>query len=536
MGVTSAHADSAAANVDEVIVTGARGRPRTVADSPSPIDVISAAQLQESGKVSLKEALAVALPSFNFGTVNGFAHNNVVRPVSMRGLGSAYTLVLVNGKRRHPTSLLSNSQLDTSGATPVDVDQIPISAVERIEVLRDGAAAQYGSDAIAGVINIILKSSPQGGSAVASAGRNFAGDGDTAQLSADWGAKVGAGSLHLALDAKYQNRTDRNDLATGAFYFPVNGQPDPREATDPRRADYNGNPVVRAVTLSANYETPVADATFYTFATGGARSGNARMTRRRPNANNNIPEIFPNGYIPVYYLDERDFEVVSGVRGAAVGWNWDLSTGYGRNHTDSRADTLNPSLGPASPTHFELYTLASGVWTTNLDARREVGIGLGSPLQLAGGLEYRRETYRVEAGDAASYVDGGYRYTSGPLAGQPALIGVQGVNAVDAGDAGRASRSNLAAYVDLGLDVTKAWYLGLAARAEHYDDSAGDTVSWKLTTRYAVTPTLAFRGTASTATASAATPPRSSRVSCSSSRPRWWASIHPWPPPWAPRR
>ncbi|GGZ30975.1 TonB-dependent receptor plug domain-containing protein [Asticcacaulis endophyticus] len=488
-----------AAEPTTVVVTGSRGKPRTISESPSPIDVIDAAQLSQTGKVTLKEALAVLLPSLNYGTVNGFAHNNVVRPVSMRGLGGGYTLVLVNGKRRHPTTLLMNSNVDTSGATPVDLDQIPVGAIERIEVLRDGAAAQYGSDAIAGVINIILKSG-KGGSVSLGAGQTYSGDGENVRAAADWGTVLDNGlKLHLALETKYQGRTDRNDPATGSFYFPINGQPDPREATIPKRGDYNGNPQVRAATFAANFELPVRDGLeLYSFVTAGAKSGNAFQTKRRPNANTNIPEIHPDGFIPVYRLKERDYEVVAGGRGLIGDWTWDASTAVAQNLTRSSADTLNPSLGLASPTKFKLYDLVGHTWTTNLDVRRGYEIGLAEPLSVAAGVEYREELYKVKSGDAASYVNGGYVFPSGPLAGRPALIGVQGVNTVDASDAGQADRSNLAAYVDLGLSPTKAWYVGFALRSEHYDDDAGDTVSGKLTTRYAFTNALAVRATVST--------------------------------------
>ncbi len=495
-------ADAAAPDAEgtPLVVTGNRGRPRTVADSPAPIDVIGGKQLNETGKVTLKEALAVLLPSINYGTVNGFAHNNVVRPVSMRGLGGGYTLVLVNGKRRHATSLLMNSNVDTSGATPVDLDQIPTSIVDHVEVLRDGAAAQYGSDAIAGVINVILKTGPGGGVSV-DAGQTYKGDGDTARAAVDWGTRFeNGGTLHLALESRYQNRTDRNDPATGSFFFPLaGGVPDPREATTAKRGDYNGNPVIHSATVAANVEWPLSDSkALYSFATAGTQTGNARQTRRRPNANTDIPEIYPDGFIPVYRLDQQDYELVSGVRGITGAWTWDLSTGFGENFAHAAADTLNPSLGLASPTSFNLYTLSSNTWTTDLDVRRAYNVGLAEPLSVSGGLEYRKETYKVKSGDPAAYANGGYVYTSGPLAGKPALIGVQGVNTVDGSDAGRAERSDAAAYIDLGLNPTKAWYVGFAARAEHFDDSAGDTVSGMFTTRYDFNSTWAVRGTVST--------------------------------------
>ncbi len=332
------------------------------------------------------------------------------------------------------------------------------------------------------------------------AGRTYEGDGQTARAALDWGTKLASGgSLHLALESRYQNRTDRNDAATGLFYFPQSdGSPDPREATNPKRGDYNGNPVVHMATFGINWEQPLSDqTTAYAFATAGTQTGNARQTRRRPNANNDIPQIYPDGYIPLYRLDQTDYEIVGGVRGLAGQWNWDLSTGIGQNFAHSAADTLNPSLGLSSPTYFNLYTLSSTAWTSNFDIRRGFDIGLAEPLSVAAGAEIRKETYKVKSGDPAAYADGGYVYTSGPLAGKPALIGVQGVNTVDGSDAGRASRSDDAVYVDLGLNPVKPWYVGVAVRAEHYDDSSGDTVSGKLTTRYEFTSAWAVRATVS---------------------------------------
>lgn len=492
-GQAAPAADIESEGASDIVVTGTRGIQRSVLESPTPIDTLSPEQLIGSGKQTLKEALAQLLPSFNFGTTTGFAHNNVVRPYSMRGLGAAYTLVLVNGKRRHRSSLLLNSNLDSSGATPVDIDQIPITAIERVEVLRDGAAAQYGSDAIAGVINIILKSGT-GGQAIALAGQRYEGDGENFQAAADIGFQIGEAVLHLALEAKANGRTDRNDPATGTFYFPG----DPREATAVRRGDYNGDPRVRQITLSQNFTAPLGGVTVYSYGTFGARNGRAYQTRRRPNAASDVPEIYPDGFVPDYILDETDFQILGGVKGAVAGWNWDLSTTFGRNRTVSEADTLNPSLGPTGPTHFKLYTLAANEWVSNLDISRGVDIGLASPLNVAFGAEFRRETYVVGQGDPEAYINGGYIFPSGPLKGTPAWIGVQGVNSIDADDDGRLSRSNIAGYLDLGVDILPGWFVGGALRAEHFSDSAGDTLSWKVNSRFDVAPGIGIRGTVST--------------------------------------
>jgi len=488
--------------ISQVVVTATRGQTRTVATSPAPIDVISRQALADTGKTTLKEALAVLLPSFNFGTVNGFAHNEVIRPVSLRGLSAAYTLVLINGKRRHQSALLLNSTLDSSGATPVDLDLIPISAVDRIEVLRDGAAAQYGSDAIAGVINVILKSSDHGGSISATAGQYYYGDDGRLELAADQGFKVGDdGALHLALDVKHQEHANpsRNGYATGAFYFPLpNGQPDPRESAQ-ALGDYNGDPLLNQVTVSGDFQKPIGrDFSAYSFATYGYRNGNGFMTKRRPNATGDIPQIYPNGYVPDFILYENDFEAVAGVKGERAGWAIDLSTSYGADYTNSYGDTLNPSLGPTGPTRFYLYGLDNETSTSNVDVSRAFEVGLSRPLNLAFGVEFRNERYVVVPGSPDAYENGGYIYTSTPLAGQAALIGVQGVNVVDSSAAGSASRNNVATYVDVGLYPLPKWYVDLAGRDEYYDDSAGNNTSGKITTRYDVTDKFALRGTAST--------------------------------------
>jgi iron complex outermembrane receptor protein len=499
-GLQSAHAaegqpaSAEDAETSGIVVTGARGIQRTAAESPTPIDTLSGEQLQSTGKQSLKETLSKLLPSFNFGTTNGNVHNNIVRPYSMRGLGAAYTLVLVNGKRRHRSSLLLNSNLDSSGATPVDIDQIPVTSIERIEVLRDGAAAQYGSDAIAGVINIILKKG-EGGRAIALTGQKYEGDGEAYLAAADLGFRIGeGGSLHLAFEARANQRTDRNDDATGTFYFPG----DPREATALRRGDFNGDPRLRQLTLSQNLELPLGDVTFYSYGTLGRREARAYQTRRRPNAASNIPEIHPDGFVPDYQLKETDFQLLAGLKGEAAGWNWDVSTTYGSDKSTSSADTLNPSLGPSGPTHFVLYRLRSKEWISNIDISRGFDMGLASPLNVAFGAEYRQERYAVGQGDPDAYANGGYIFTSGPLVGTPAWIGVQGVNSIDSGDDGRLKRSNIAGYLDLGVNITRAWFVGVAGRAEHFSDSAGDTFSYKINTRYDIAPGVGLRGTIST--------------------------------------
>jgi iron complex outermembrane recepter protein len=207
---TPADADGAVA-LDSVIVTGVRGVRRTVADSPAPVDVIGGEQLLATGKVGLKEVLNTLIPSFNLPGINGGGTSWTVRAITLRGLNGDQALFLVNGKRRHTTSLINNLARVGRGGAPVDLDFIPASAIERIEVLRDGASAQYGSDAIAGVVNIILKENAEGGSFSYTGGQNFVGDGDTRAATINWGLPLGdkGGFLHLALNWKNNEAASR---------------------------------------------------------------------------------------------------------------------------------------------------------------------------------------------------------------------------------------------------------------------------------------------------------------------------------------
>lgn len=492
--------------LEAVVSVGNRGAQRTVAQSAVPIDVIGGQDLEKQGaSASLRDALANLLPSFNVAKVTGGAYSNVARAAGLRGLGGGYVLVLVNGKRRHGGSVASENSVLIEGWNPADLDLIPISAVDRVEVLRDGAAAQYGSDAIAGVINIILKRDSSGGSASTMVGRrsHFASgvgsNGETYQQTFNYGlALPNEGFLNLAVDAKKQDSTKRSGEATGNFYYPVNGQPDPREQTVNKRSYGGGLPEIEQINLSYNAELPLTDnLSLYSFSTFGKQDALVSIGFRRPNSNTIINELYPNGIAPNFTFESIDYQSVFGVRGNDLaGWDWDLSTSYGENRQKQLTDhNLNPSLGPTSPTEFTLQTNRFTQWTTNLDLNRPLDIGLANPLTFATGLEYRFEQYRTEAGDPDSYASGGYRYPVGhPRAGQQAAIGALGNYLLLPEDEVNLRRSDSAAYVDLGLDVTDKWFVGAAGRFEHYTDSSGNTWTGKLSTRYAFTPQLAARG------------------------------------------
>mgnify|MGYP002759809911 CR=1 FL=1 len=481
-----------------VVVTGSRGSEvRTVTSSPAPIDVIDSKQLEQTGSSSLREALQKTLPSFS-QRPSGTSNDSVARPYSLRGLNGSNVLVLVNGKRRHNSSVINLDSTAAYGTNPVDLDMIPISAIDHVEVLRDGASAQYGSDAIAGVINIILKRNAEGGSVSTQYGQYYEkGDGGNLRQTLNQGLALGdnGGFFNYALDAKSVQTATRSREATGNLYFAG----DPRNATADREVQKNGLPKIKAINLSYNAELPVSDdLTLYSFSTLSQRDAKGGQNYRRPNSTNIIPEIYPDGTAPFYTLKETDYQAAAGGKGQIADWQWDLSSTFGRAKSQAGADeTLNASLDPGSPTHFDTYSNTFDQWTNNLDLTRAFEVGLSKPLQVSWGLEHRHERYKTESDDVLSWINGGYIYPSGPLAGQPGSVGAQGAITLTPEDAGQASRNSYASYLDLGFNPTEKLYLGAAARFEKYDDSSGNTRSGKLTARYDFTPTFAVRGTVS---------------------------------------
>ncbi|PUA19645.1 TonB-dependent siderophore receptor [Glaciimonas sp. PCH181] len=488
---------------DVVVTTGVRGEQRTVADSPAPIDVVSGEQLLHTGRAELSEALARLLPSFNFGTNVGGV-NSTIRPVSNRGLGPAYTLVLVNGKRRHNSALLTNGGGDTTGVNAVDLDTIPLSAVDHIEVLKDSAAAQYGSDAVAGVVNVILKSSDHGGHIGISSGRLYGGSGDlnNNKLEGDVGfALPNDGFVHLSADVRKRGQSWWNFPATNtAVYSPASN---PKNATWNRDGAHNGDPGIDAYNFSYNAELPVSpNVTLYSFATVGTSETVAGNNFRRPNGLATITQLFPNGYFADNNAKSLDLQITGGAKGKSDGWNWDFSSSYGKNRVLQYSDnTINPSLGPASPTSFsDLATFQFEQITNNADFTKSFDIGFKKPLQWSWGVEQRSERFSTLAGDPLGYLNGGYIFQPGdqngnPNVGKPASVGAQAAIALAPKDAVSLRRNVLALYNDVGFYPTEKWFVDAAVRAEHYDDSAGNTISGKLNTRYDFTPAIAVRGT-----------------------------------------
>ncbi|WP_201768097.1 TonB-dependent receptor plug domain-containing protein [Asticcacaulis benevestitus] len=453
-----------------VIVTGTRETGRKARDSATPIDVITAADLRATGQTNLLDALKNVLPSLN-GPAVGYDVGALARTFQLRGLSPAHTLVLVNGKRRHLSAGLYADSDPAQGANAVDLDLIPLAAIDHIEVLRDGAAAQYGSDAIAGVINIILKSSGKGGSLSVLGGSYYKGDGASGQIDVEAGVKLGQdGTLNVSAGYRHHDFSNRSG-----------------ETGDVQTAKVQGDPQSDVATLGFNLVKPLNDAaTVYSFGTAAHRKATAWENPRQPGWVSDATDLlYPNGFTPQEKVDEADYSLTAGVRGqTGNAWNWDLSATYGRDEENLRnVKTVNPDLladtGNAQ-SDFYVGAFISSELTTNLDIKRAFNVGLAAPLNVAVGVEARHETYEIKAGEPNSYYGGG----------PSAFPGFRPSDAV------KAERDGLASYVDLSTLVTPKWELGLAVRAEHYD-GVGDTQTGKLSTRYNLSPTFALRGTLS---------------------------------------
>jgi len=507
---TQAQTDPSAKVQDVVVTTGARGEARAVAESLSPIDVIGAEALASAGKQNLREALEALAPSYTetagFKGQIGLA----VSTATLRGLGGTNVLVLVNGKRRH----ISAAIISGLGPAGTDLDLIPVSAIERVEILRDGAAAQYGSDAIAGVINVILKRNDSGGSAAVLGGRYMStvGDqglyGDTRDVFLNQGLKLGAngGFASLSLSYVHQDATNvagavpyGSEPGSRSIYFPVNGAPDPRETSKSRFRQILGRPRQETLNLAYNAELPVNDkVTLYSFSTVSNRHANGWGTFRTANAQQNIESVYPDGFLPKFIVNDKDYQSTFGVKGTDVaGWDWDLSSSYAHDDANSRnEDTINPTLGPDSPHNFDLGHLIYNEWTSNLDVTRKFATGaFAKPLIVSAGTEYRRTVFKQTPGQYESYADGSWVYPAGsPWAGIKPNPGAAGFAGYSPAVSGTYERTNKSVYVDVSQALTAAWDVSGAVRYEKYSD-VGSTTSGKLSTRYQLTQSLALRGT-----------------------------------------
>jgi iron complex outermembrane receptor protein len=513
---------------DQLIVTGTRRTDRTVADSSVPIDVISNEALLNQGSTETNRLLNNLVPSFNFPQPSLTDGTDSLRPATLRGLAPDQVLVLVNGKRRHISSLLNLNGSVGRGSAGVDLNTIPPLAIDRIEVLRDGASSQYGSDAIAGVINIQLKKR-EGGRAQATYGKYITTledvfdvasvapttaatgdpaityesaeskrrDGETWTIASNIGVPLGE-TAYLNLTAEYKDRspTNRSGPDPRRQYAGIG---DPRETTinrinhrygDGKSQDYNFF-INAGSDLGGGFEV-------YEFGSYGVRDGNGAGFFRRPNdarnanfANGGQP-FYPDGFLPLIVSEITDIAGVFGVRGETAGWNLDLSLNYGSNRLNYAVeDSFNTSLGGlVSPRRFRAGGLRSGQTAVNFDAQRDINLGFGET-SLAAGLEYRDENYKIVPGQRESYIAGPFAFTNGAAPGSQVFPGFSPTTAIDE------TRKSYAGYIELDADLTDALNVQAAGRYEHFSDFGG-TINGKFAARFEPIDGLAVRGSIST--------------------------------------
>ncbi|GLK49279.1 TonB-dependent receptor [Brevundimonas intermedia] len=482
-----------AATVDEIVVTGTRVPNRSRLDTLAPVDVVTAQSLQNRGTTEFAAALAQSVPSLTFPRPSANDGSDSIRPATLRGLSPDQTLVLVNGTRRHASALVNTNGVVGRGSAAVDLNAIPTAALDRVEVLRDGASAQYGSDAIAGVVNLRLKEASSGGGASVTYGQYLTTvktargerdeeDGATTTASAWQGFALGDDGF-LTLSAEYLNResTNRSDY-------------DPRAAANGAVTARFGDPDVEQWTVFANAGKGLGNGwEAYGWAGYQDRDSSGAAFPRLSDNVNNVTSVYPNGFLPKVAVNSQDASLAGGLRGVIAGWDADVSLVYGRNALDFRTeDSLNSTYGAASLTSFDSGSLIYDQLVLGADFSRQFEAGLaGGPLNLAWGLEQRWENYKIEAGQPESY-------NRGPLGSNTALSGgAQGFPGFQPSNEVDVDRDNFAAYADIELPITDKLTVAGAVRFEDYSDF-GDTQTGKLSGRYDFTPNFALRGSVST--------------------------------------
>jgi iron complex outermembrane receptor protein len=546
-----------ASEIDTLIVT-ARGKPRTVLDSAVPVDSFSESDLKSAAFTDTNDILKTLVPSYTLAREPISDGATFIRPASLRGLPTDKTLFMVNGKRRHRSALVS---IGGTGSQAPDAATIPASALKNVVVTRDGAGAQYGSDAIAGVIDFQLKDSPSGGSLTAQYGQFYLGDGEDVLVTGNLGLPLGDnGFVNGTFEYTSQNQVNRGrqycnvgipnqsagfcvtsyaaaNPSYGALitdYVQKWGQPDAEALRGVINAGYDisdsmslyafGNYSKSSATEYFNYRPPVSNAV------------NATPIRQKDGSIFLFSSIFPAGFTPMFGGDITDYSLAGGLKGKlGNGLEYDFSGRYGNDKlVYTLWDTVNPSMGPASPKSFYVGSLISTETAANADFAYDYALaGLNTPVTLNFGAEYRKEGYEIGAGDVPSYVAGTYAVpnpygfcnttTHTATAAGAALPATAGLNCAnylaDATDgfagidptynalavgsngapgsppsyAGKLTRDSYAGYFEASANVTEAWYLDAAVRGEHFSDF-GSTWNGKLATQYQLTDSFGIRG------------------------------------------
>lgn len=532
---------------EKIAVVGSRAAPRSVADSPVPIDIIGGDELSKSGSVDMLDMLISAVPSFNSRAQPISDAATLIRPINLRGLSSDSTLILVNGKRRHRAAVIAfQGGGINDGAQGPDISVIPSAALKQVEVLRDGAAAQYGSDAIAGVMNFVLKDASDGGSLSIKQGGYYEGDGDATIIDGNIGlALTDDGFVNLSFQLKNADATSRSvqrpdaqgliDAGNNAVGNPAQiwGNPEIKDDIsifanagfdlgDDKEVYLFGNYSERDAIGGFYYRNPHNRGNVYSIDGGetllvgdiglsqGLEASCATVPANVPNVLNtdayqamvadpncfSMNQIFPGGYTPAFGGTINDTSLTVGTKGEfKEGFledvMFDVSGSVGKSDASYNLDnSLNPSLGLNTPTFFETGGYIQTEKTFNLDLVKAIDAGLYEPINFAGGFEWRSESFEINAGEEASW-------KAGPYADQGFNIGSHGFKGFGPEAAGKNSRNNIAVYLDVEAYLTEELLVGGAIRYEDFS-SFGDTTNYKLTLQYAVSDEFSLRGSTST--------------------------------------
>ncbi|MFL5748929.1 MAG: TonB-dependent receptor [Niastella sp.] len=487
--------EDAVAELTTVVVGSRSLRPRTNVESPVPVDVISSKDLLGTGQIEPAQQIQYTAPSFvsNRQTIaDGTDH---IDPASLRGLGPDQVLVLVNGKRRYNTALVNINGTVGKGSVGTDLNAIPTSSIDRIEVLRDGAASQYGSDAIAGVINIVLKKKT-GTQVFAHAGQQYAGDGANLQLGINEGFKLGkkGGVLNLTGEIRHRQPTNRAGDYLGTVYTANATQDEALIAQnggwDRKNNMFIGNSKQLNAYGEANLEVPISNKSkFYAMGMYSYRKGKAAGFYRYPKQTSQVvAQFYPRGFLPYIESEINDRSLMAGIKGkTASAWNWDVSSTYGGNQFRfDVTNSNNASMGTASPTSFYCGKLAFQQSTTNVDFSKDFGSHLHLPsFNVALGAEMRIDMFKITPGQEESWKN--YDPNGGKAGGAQVYPGYQPANAVDE------NRSVFSGYVDVESDITEKFLVDVAGRFEHYSDF-GNALAGKLALRYKLLDALSIRG------------------------------------------
>lgn len=503
----AAQSDAARATLEPVQVIGSRTRLQQDQQAILPVDIISGDDLRATGAVGneLGEALAILAPSFSFPRQSNSVTSDHVRSAQLRGLNPDQVLVLINGQRAHVSAVVNDNTKIGRGTNAFDFNTIPLSAVARVEILRDGASAQYGSDAIAGVINIVLDSGAEGRSAGASIGAHHTEvdpqdrtvtDGQTQTAWLNMGHGLSRGWLRWGLEAVNRNATNRAGPDQISPFIP---QTDANLAFAGQLTHRVGDPDTQGLSGWINGEWDLAGATLYSFATVSGRETEGADIFRHPETNQNVLAVHPDGFLPVTQGDNLDASMTLGLRHGWNGWSLDHAAGIGHNRFEFGVNnSVNASLGAASPTSFDSGTFRFTQARLNSTANRTLGdFGPARSLGLALGLDYRHESFSSSAGDEASFLAGDFRFPPelAALVGLPD-IGSQAAKGLAPEDEADEDRDVIGGFVELSGRLGAATDFSVAGRWEHYSDF-GSALAGKLALRHRFSDQWAWRASAS---------------------------------------